>query len=66
MRTWIKNTLIAALGASVALGGMAFASNVRDGCGWHSQGPMSEADSAKFREGRTGFLKTLKDAWLEA
>ena len=50
MRTWIKNTLIAALGASVALGGMAFASNVRDGCGWHSHGPMSEADSAKFRE----------------
>jgi periplasmic protein CpxP/Spy len=50
MRTWIKNTLIAALGASVALGGMAFASNVRDGCGWHGHGSMNEADSAKFRE----------------
>lgn len=50
MRTWIKNTLIAALGASVALGGMAFASNVREGCGWHGHGQMSEADIAKFRE----------------
>jgi len=50
MRTWIKNTLIAALGASVALGGMAFASNVRGGCGWHGGGHMSEADMAKFRD----------------
>ncbi|MEK8029565.1 Spy/CpxP family protein refolding chaperone [Ideonella sp. DXS29W] len=50
MRTWIKNTLIAALGASVALGGMAVASTVRDGCGWHGHGSMSEADMAKFRE----------------
>ncbi len=50
MRTWIKNTLIAALGASVALGGMAFASNVRGGCGWHGHGAMSEADAAKFRD----------------
>ena len=49
MRAWIKNTLIAALGASVALGGMAFASNARMGCGWHG-GPMSEADAAKFRD----------------
>ena len=50
MRAWIKNTLIAALGASVALGGMAFASNARmGGCGWHG-GQMSEADAAKFRE----------------
>jgi Spy/CpxP family protein refolding chaperone len=51
MRAWIKNTLIAALGASVALGGMAFASNARmGGCGWHGGGPMSEADAAKFRD----------------
>lgn len=49
MQTWIKNTLIAALGASLALGGMAFASNVRGGCGWHG-GQMSEADAAKWRE----------------
>lgn len=49
MRTWIKNTLIAALGASVALGGMAFAANARMGCGWHG-GPMSEADAAKWRD----------------
>ena len=50
MRAWIKNTLIAALGASVALGGMAFASNARmGGCGWHG-GPVSEADAAKFRD----------------
>jgi protein CpxP len=49
MRAWIKNTLIAALGASVALGGMAFASNAGMGCGWHG-GPMSEADAAKFRD----------------
>jgi periplasmic protein CpxP/Spy len=49
MRTWIKNTLIAALGASVALGGMAFASSAGMGCGWHG-GSMSEADAAKWRE----------------
>lgn len=49
MRTWIKNTLIAALGASLAFGGMAFAS-ARMGCGWHGHGPMSEADAAKWRE----------------
>ena len=50
MRAWIKNTLIAALGASVALGGMVFASNARmGGCGWHG-GPVSEADAAKFRD----------------
>jgi Spy/CpxP family protein refolding chaperone len=50
MRTWIKNTLIAALGASMAFGGMAFATAQRGGCGWHGRGAMSEADSAKWRE----------------
>jgi hypothetical protein len=51
MRTWIKNTLIAALGASVALGGLAFANSARmGGCGWHSSGQMSEADAAKWRD----------------
>lgn len=50
MRTWIKNTLIAALGASLAFGGMAFASSRGMGCGWHGGGPMSEADAAKWRE----------------
>ncbi len=49
MRTWIKNTLIAALGASMALGGMAFANSARMGCGWHG-GQMSEADAAKWRD----------------
>lgn len=49
MRTWIKNTLIAALGASLAFGGMAFATSRGMDCGWHG-GPMSEADAAKFRE----------------
>jgi periplasmic protein CpxP/Spy len=49
MRTWIKNTLIAALGASLAFGGMAFA-NGGMGCGWHGHGPMSEADAAQWRE----------------
>jgi protein CpxP len=50
MRTWIKNTLIAALGASMAIGGMAFATAQRGGCGWHGRGAMSEADTAKWRE----------------
>ncbi|HJV71639.1 Spy/CpxP family protein refolding chaperone [Ideonella sp.] len=51
MRTWIKNTLIAALGASVALGSLAFANSARmGGCGWHAGGPMSEADAAKWRD----------------
>ena len=51
MRTWIKNTLIAALGASLAVGGMAFASSrgMGMGCGWHG-GQMSEADATKWRE----------------
>lgn len=50
MRTWIKNSLIAALGASLAIGGMAFAQNARmGGCGWH-HGPMSEADAAQWRD----------------
>lgn len=49
MRTWIKNTLIAALGASLAFGGMAFATSARMGCGWHG-GQMSEADAAKWRD----------------
>ncbi len=49
MRTWIKNTLIAALGASLAFGGMAFATSRGMGCGWHG-GPMSEADATKWRE----------------
>jgi Spy/CpxP family protein refolding chaperone len=50
MRTWIKNSLIAALGASLAFGGIAFANSARmGGCGWHG-GPMSEADAAKWRD----------------
>ena len=49
MRTWIKNTLIAALGASLAFGGMAFANSRGMGCGWHG-GQMSEADAAKWRD----------------
>jgi Spy/CpxP family protein refolding chaperone len=51
MKTWIKNTLIAALGASVVLGGLAVASPGRMGmaCGMHG-GAMSEADTAKMRE----------------
>ena len=51
MRTWIKNTLIAALGASLAVGGMAFASSrgMGMGCGWHG-GQMSEADAAAWRD----------------
>lgn len=49
MKTWIKNTLIAALGASVVLGGLAVASPGRMGCGMHA-GAMSEADMTKMRE----------------
>jgi periplasmic protein CpxP/Spy len=47
MRTWIKNSLIGLLGASVVLGGLAIASPMRHG--WHG-GSMSEADMAQFRE----------------
>lgn len=53
MRTWIKNSLIALLGASTVLGGLAVAQGVRGGC-WHGHGafsgPMSEADAARWRE----------------
>ncbi|WP_374673746.1 Spy/CpxP family protein refolding chaperone [Ideonella sp.] len=53
MRTWIKNSLIALLGASTVLGGLAVAHGARGGCG-HGHGafsgPMNEADAARWRE----------------
>src|SRR5207344_2507527 len=45
MKTWIKRSLIAVLGASVLLGGLAACAG--HGHGWQS---MSAEDSARFKE----------------
>lgn len=54
MRSWIKTTLIVAVGASAVLGGLAFARGPAGACGWHGGGHwgtrMSEADAARWRE----------------
>jgi len=65
MKTWLKRTLIGALGASLLFGGLAYAQHRH-----HHHGPMSDADVAQLRTrlldkaGRTLSLDAAQQARL--
>ncbi|HVZ44452.1 MAG TPA: Spy/CpxP family protein refolding chaperone [Ramlibacter sp.] len=58
MRTWIRRTLITALGASIVFGGLAACSHRYD---HHSFGAMSAEDRAKIRDKVIGRVTSRLD-----